>query len=108
MYCKNCGAQNKDDAQFCRNCGKAISIAPHEASVVNIAKKATLGQKIGAFLIGWVGAGILWAIGTSVATSAHISSGSGLGVIGELVGITLVIWVWIKLYQYYINKWVKK
>ncbi len=28
MYCSYCGAQNPDDASFCRNCGKAVALTP--------------------------------------------------------------------------------
>ena len=31
MYCTYCGIQNTDDANFCFNCGKAISPWPSEA-----------------------------------------------------------------------------
>jgi hypothetical protein len=69
--------------------------------------KTTKGRKFLAFIIGYIGAGVLWVGLTSFATATKISSDSLLGIIGELVGVILVIIVWVKLYRYYVKKWAK-
>lgn len=40
MFCRSCGAQNKDDAAFCLSCGAPLSSTGAEASVPAVARQA--------------------------------------------------------------------
>lgn len=108
MFCEHCGTKKEGDAQFCPNCGGKTSTTSNKVSSTNTEQKVTRGQKVGAFFLGWLGAGLLWSVGSSIGASAHISTDSGLGIIGELVGLILVGVVWVKIYRHYIDKWMKK
>lgn len=40
MFCRSCGAQNKDDAAFCQSCGAPLSSAGAEASAPSVPQQA--------------------------------------------------------------------
>lgn len=40
MFCRNCGAQNKDDATFCQSCGAPLSSAEAGSTVSSVSRPA--------------------------------------------------------------------
>lgn len=67
-------------------------------------EKASMGRKIGAFVIGWIGGGATWALFQGLGLTD-----SDLHPIGTLVAIIAFVFVWAKLYQHYSrSKAVKK
>lgn len=108
MFCEHCGTKIEEGAEFCQSCGKKTSTMSDAVSSAKVEQQATRGQKVGAFFLGWLGAGLLWGVGSSIGTSAHISTDSSLGILGELIGLILVIVVWVKIYRHYVDKWAEK
>jgi uncharacterized membrane protein YvbJ len=103
MFCKNCGAKKETDAQFCPNCGKNISQSILTKNPdLNSSKKITRGEKIKAGIIGWIGGGIVWYI------FGVIGWTNSDNIIGMLIALFVTIFVWVKLYRYYLSKWTKE
>ena len=49
MICSNCGAENRDDARFCANCGAPTSAAPTDSGTVILPPEATVHEPQAAY-----------------------------------------------------------
>ena len=104
MHCQHCGNKLVENSKFCGKCGKNIS-QPVLTEILdsNSTKKITRWQKIQAGFIGWIGGGVVWYVfGIIGWTNAdnHI--------IGMLIALFVTIFIWVKLYRYYVDKWTKE
>lgn len=108
QYCMDCGAENLDDAKFCKNCGKELKIyeqtrssSEPTATTANIIVSKTSGKAIASLILS-----IVWAYGLGSILGiifGHIArseikksngklTGGGLALAGLIIGyITLGI-----------------
>lgn len=65
-------------------------------------KKTTTGKKIGAFVVGWIGSSMMWYVFGLIGWTHTDTT-----VVGTLFSIFAAIFVWVKLYRYFVEQWAK-
>ncbi len=104
MYCRKCGTQNPDDADFCTKCGNSLKPAPQpltEKSTVSSrgvlgTEKEVILHRILAVIIDYIVMGILSAVilGASIGPGLATSSpGAFIG--GLIMSLVLIVVLWI-------------
>jgi hypothetical protein len=63
----------------------------------------TITKKILAFILGWIGAGIVWGIWTGI-----FGDTSHENLLLMLVQLFVFIYVWMKIYSFFTKKWAVK
>ena len=108
MFCKKCGAQLANDAEFCTECGSKVEEVQTFSQSVEVAQKSNAKAIVGALLTIAGGASIIYAItefnqgvyystyhyNMSSVISSHETMGTVFVVIGSiaaLIGIIMLI-----------------
>lgn len=60
--------------------------------------KPKIGKRLFALFMGWLGAGVFWIGFTSIGWT------NGNNILETIISLAVVIFVWVKIYKYYILK----
>ena len=111
QYCMDCGAENLDDAKFCKNCGKELKIyeqtrssSEPTATTANIIVSKTSGKAIASLVLSllWLyGIGSILAIifghiaRSEIKNSNGRLTGGGIALAGLILGYLLSVVVFV-------------
>lgn len=97
MRCENCGVDNDEDAQYCKNCGKGLT-----ASTSMYTKKKGVPKHIKKIVYpGWIAIYLLLIHFFALKIYAFFLHGTLNGILEEINTLLLIVAILISIYFYF-------